>query len=152
MTKKIVDQPEEFAEIFKGLYGSEYQKVRISADIVDDSSLLYPELLLPFKQEIFWLSKEGKLIQLKWHLAKLFPRISLTEDEWSEAWELLMNWARDRKESRIVRVNAVQSLAELVGYYPELKQEYQWLMEDLYQENIPSLNARIRILRKKYSF
>ena len=136
-------------ELFKGLYQNDYRKVRFAAELIESAYFNDPSLLIPHKKQIFWLCKNADLIQLKWSLAKMLGKVPLDEDEFGNAWEILNNWARDRKESRIVRVNSVESISALIEYFPELQQEMVWLMEDLYQENIPSLNARIRIIKKR---
>jgi hypothetical protein len=109
-----------------------------------------PKLLEPHKREIISLCHESSLTHTKWYLARMLGRIELTENEIGEAWEILYLWASNRSASRILRVNSVQSLTFIVQTIPELKQELIWLMEDIYRENIPSLNARIRILKKKF--
>jgi hypothetical protein len=146
---KLPRNNDKIKELFEGLYKNDFRKVRFTAELLESAYFKDSSILIPYKKEIFWLCKHTHLIQLKWHLAKILGKVPLDEDEFGNAWEILNHWARDRKESRIVRVNAVESISALKDYYPELQQEMTWLMEDLYQENIPSLNARIRIIKKR---
>jgi hypothetical protein len=62
---------------------------------------------------------------------------------------LLEEWARDRNESKICRVNALQSLYDLSLIHRKTQEHFILLMDVLENEDIPSLNARIRILRTK---
>jgi hypothetical protein len=63
-------------------------------------------------------------------------------------WQTLSNWLTDVKESKIVRVNSMQGLYELIKKCDELRQEFELITSQIEKENIPSLNARLRILKK----
>jgi hypothetical protein len=58
-----------------------------------------------------------------------------------------MNWAKDKTNSRIVRVNSMQALFELSSQNKKFAKKFQQLIGDLQKENIPSINARIRKLK-----
>jgi hypothetical protein len=85
---------------------------------------------------------------LKWHLALLVPRLELTADERKEVWGIFSYWALNPNESKIARVNWLQGLFELSQLYPDLKDSFQHTLHALEHEQIPSLQARIRKLRK----
>jgi hypothetical protein len=53
--------------------------------------------------------------EFKWHLAQLVVLHELAHDELGEVWKILSHWAMDKKESKIVRVNSLQGLYELLG-------------------------------------
>jgi len=93
------------------------------------------------------LCSETINIELKWHLALLLSRLQLTEKELGQVWQLLTEWATDKKESKIVRVNSVQSLFDLYKTNKDLKQDFNLTIDELVKENIPSLNARIRKIK-----
>jgi hypothetical protein len=63
-------------------------------------------------------------------------------------WNLLSQWASDATESKIVRVNAIQSLFYLLPQIPARTPQFHALLTELEKEKIPSLLARIRKLRK----
>jgi hypothetical protein len=87
--------------------------------------------------------------ELKWHLSQLLPRILLDNAEFRDMSQLLEEWARDRNESKICRVNALQSLFDLSLLHRKTQDHVILLMDVLENEDIPSMNARIRILRSK---
>jgi len=58
-----------------------------------------------------------------------------------------MNWAKDKTNSRIVRVNSMQALFELSRQNKKFTKKFQQLIGELQKENIPSINARIRKLK-----
>ena len=55
----------------------------------------------------------------------------------------MKTWARDPSESKIVRVNALQALFDLIGQDQGLEKEFNILIKELEKEDIPSVNARI---------
>lgn len=86
--------------------------------------------------------------ELKWHLAFLIPRLHLGNKQFDYAWNTLSNWAKDITNSRIVRVNSIQGLFEMMKQKGELEKDFSLTLSELEKENIPSVNARIRKLRK----
>lgn len=151
---KIITQikgPQQFDALFRCLYHTDRIVVMRAADMIEKMTRVKPNLLLKHKREIFDLSKKAKDKELKWHLAQMFPRLEMNKNELGKVWERLTLWANDRQNSRIVRVNAVQSLFELCNQETELLHDLQLTMLKLEKENIPSLNARIRKISKQIS-
>jgi hypothetical protein len=85
--------------------------------------------------------------ELKWHLALIISRLPLNKEEVAKVWTRLWVWVTDKGESRIVRVNALQALTELLKQTGQFEQ-MQKLLDRLAKENIPSLSARIRKVEK----
>lgn len=52
----------------------------------------------------------------------------------------------NKKESKIVRVTALQSLFELAQQYPTQQQAFDQTIHQLKNENTPSITARIKKL------
>jgi hypothetical protein len=71
---------------------------------------------------------------------------SLDNKEFGNVWNTLSNWAKDIKNSRIVRVNSIQGLFEMVKRKDELEKDFSLILSEIEKENIPSVNARIRKL------
>jgi hypothetical protein len=68
------------------------------------------------------------------------------------AWlkNTLRRWATDKNESQIVRVNARQALYELSEKEPSFVKDLNPVFLELEREDIPSIKARIKIVRKKF--
>ncbi len=62
---------------------------------------------------------------------------------------MLSEWATTKNESRIVRVNSMQALFELSKRGKSLTQYFSMIITELETENIPSINARIKSIRKQ---
>lgn len=82
----------------------------------------------------------------------MIPRLNLSKSETEKAFDKLTQWARDNKGSRIVRVNSIQALFEFCCLFSQLKPSLELILKELENENIPSITARIKILRKGNPF
>jgi len=87
--------------------------------------------------------------ELKWHLALLLSRLDLNDEQSELACQILTAWVLDKGNSRIVRVNALQAIYELGEKQKTATDRRKLIFDELEKESIPSINARIRILRKQ---
>lgn len=138
----------DFDELFQHLFHKERLVVMRAADTIEKITLQNPQYLTKHKIEIIDLCKLAQDKELKWHLALLIPRLPLDPKEFGFAWDTLTKWAKDKRNSRIVRVNSIQGLFELMKLKCELEKEFKLTLSELEKENIPSINARIRKIRK----
>ena len=138
-----------FDALFLFLYDQDSRVVLRSADAIEKISLEQPGYLHKHKEAILEWCKKVKEIGLQWHLALLLPRLKLKNKEFKYAWTILTAWAMDQSNSRIVRVNSIQGLFELTKLKNEMEGDFKHILEVIESEHIPSLLARIRILKTK---
>jgi len=144
---EMVNSQEDFDELFIGLYNSDRKIVMRTADAIEKITIQHSDYLNKHKTELLTLTSIAKDIELKWHLALLVTRLDLTEKEFGHTWDTLTKWATDRNESKIVRVNSIQGLFNLLQIIPELSQDFNLMISEIEKENIASLNARIRKIK-----
>ena len=144
----LIDNQQNFDELFQQLFHIDRKVVMRAADAIEKITVNNPGYLKPHKNVILKLCDTAKNIELKWHLALLASRLSLTKRELGRVWQILTSWATDRNESRIVRVNSIQGLFNLLTQHKELEQDFNLTLTEIKRENIPSINARIRKLKK----
>jgi hypothetical protein len=119
-----------------------------TADALEKITKDKPEYLRNHQSAILKRCHTAMNIELKWHLALLATRLPLTKEELKTVWQILTGWATNRKKSKIVRVNALQGLFNLMAQHQELKADFCQTASRLKNENVPSLNASIRKLKK----
>lgn len=151
MVASVISSQDEFDELFKFLFHKDRLVVMRAADALEKLSVKYPGYLAGHKKQLLQLLTGTGAIELQWHLAQLIARVRLTEKETAIVWAKLSEWAMDRNQSRIVRVNSLQSLFDLSNLYPGFQNKFTAIMNKLKEEQIPSLSARIRKLRKLQS-
>ena len=139
---------QDFDYLFTFLYNSRNEIVMRVADALEKLSRNNLSLLKGHEEDILNLCHHCTQKTLKWHLAQMLPRLELDDRRDAEARRILKDWACDRSNSRIVRVNSLQSLYELEKDRPFIHDELLGMMNQLENEGIPSLNARIRKLSK----
>lgn len=139
----------EFDALFLFLYDQDNRVVLRSADAIEKISVNQPGYLDQHKEAILEWCKKVNEIGLQWHLALILPRLKLTDKEFKYAWAILTTWAMDQSNSRIVRVNSIQGLYEMSKIKNEMEEDFKNILLAIESEHIPSLRARIRILKTK---
>ncbi|HWY99394.1 MAG TPA: hypothetical protein VNY36_09925, partial [Bacteroidia bacterium] len=76
-----VKNAKDFDNLFKGLSDKDRLVVMRSADAIEKITLSQPQYLQKHKNNLLTLLDSAGHIELKWHLAQLIIRLSLTEDE-----------------------------------------------------------------------
>lgn len=140
----------EFNKLFACLLHPDRKIVMRTADAIEKITRTFPLFLEPHKTAIFSLCTSADHIELKWHLAQLLPRIPVSEKEFMWVWNCLAGWAINTKESRIVRANSFEGLFILLKTRIEMKPDFERMLTKIIDENIPSLNARIKKLKLHY--
>jgi hypothetical protein len=145
----LIDSQEMFDDLFKYLFHPDRTVVMRTGDVIEKVTLKSPGYLKSHTKELLDISRKTTYIELKWHLGQILTRLSLSDEEFVAVWDLLTSWALDKQESRIVRVNALQGLFDLLPQHRELIQDFNLTIAEMETEPIPSLKARIRILKAK---
>jgi hypothetical protein len=145
----LVKEQKDFDKLTKAMRSDDRVIAMRAADAAEKISRIHPEFLQKNKSILLHLLSSEENVEIKWHLALMIPKLSLTKKEALSVWNKFMQWAMDIKESKIVRVNSMDGLAELLKYFPAMKREYLLILDELDKENIPSITARIKKIRKK---
>ncbi len=143
----LVKTQTDFEELFQYLFSNDRLIVMRTADAIEKITLQKPEYLTGHNQNIINLIGTAIDKELKWHLALIVSRLDLTTEELGIVWNKLTNWAVDKKESKIVRVNSIDSLLDLSNKNKELKKDFDLTIQEIETENIPSIKARMRKLK-----
>lgn len=136
----------DFDNLFQYLFHENRIVAMRAADVIEKVTLANGKYLNKHKTKIIELCRSNPNKEVRWHLALLVSRLSLSKNEFAEIWELLSSWALDKKESRIVRVNSIQALFNLLQKNKQVLEDFDLITTTLGKENIPSINARLRKL------
>lgn len=148
---QYVKNQEDFDELFIELTNPDRKVVMRTADAIEKITINHPGYLKKHKNQLLQLLKNARNIELKWHMALLISRVSLTEKELGLVWRTLTSWALNQQESKIVRVNSIQGLYYLLQLQPALKHDFNLTLSNIEKEGIPSITARIKKIRKAFS-
>ena len=136
----------DFDNLFQYLFHEDRIVAMRAADVIEKVTLANGRYLNKHKIKFIELCKNNPNKEVRWHLALLVPRLILSNNELAEIWELLSLWALDKKESRIVRVNSIQGLFNILQKNKQFLEDFNLITANLGKENIPSINARLRKL------
>jgi hypothetical protein len=140
----VLARPALFRALIKGLWDQDAVVRMRAADAAEKVSRQKPELLQPFKAELLGLLAETTEQEVRWHMAQMIPRLSLTTAERAHAASTLRAYLDDR--SSIVKTFAMQGLADLALADKELLPSAMELLERLTQTGTPAMRARGRKL------
>jgi hypothetical protein len=144
-----IQNQNDFDILFKCLHSDDRLVVMRAADAIEKITVKHGDYLSGHKEEILAFCERVDNIEFKWHLALLLSRLSFADNEYTYVWEILSSWLLDPKESKIVRVNSMQALFELSKQDVTVKEKLDSILSEVEKENIPSLLARIRKIRRK---
>lgn len=144
---ELVKTQNEFDELFVGLTSADRKVVMRTADAMEKITVAKSDYLQKHKKQLIQFCETATNIELKWHLALLISRVSLTSKELGHIWQILTNWATDKRESKIVRVNSIQGLFNFLKQQPELIQDFNLTLAIIEKERIPSIDARIKKIK-----
>lgn len=83
--------------------------------------------------------------EVQWHLAQMLGRMEWNGPQLRRAAGILLRML-DESDSQIVRVNALQALAELARNHPNLRAGVRPLIQECQRTGGPALRARARRL------
>ncbi|MBV9155779.1 MAG: hypothetical protein JO097_05935 [Acidobacteriaceae bacterium] len=145
--QNIEKTPALFADLFAGLFDADPVVRMRAADAIEKSTRNSPELLRQWKRALLERVSVLQEKEVRWHIAQLIPRLSLTPDEQAAAVEILIRYLDD--ESSIVKTFSMQALADLALRDDRLRSQVGPLIERLTQTGTPAMRSRGRKLLKQ---
>jgi hypothetical protein len=143
----VLSEPQRFAELIQCLWDEDPIVRMRAADAAEKITVTRPKLLNPHKQELLGLLAEAEQIELRWHLALMVPRLSLTSPERQRAAASLQRYLEDR--SSVVKTFALQGLADLARRDTSLRELAKQTVEESLRTGTAAMKARARKLLKE---
>jgi len=144
---EVLSRPALFGRLFEALQADDPVVRLRAADAVEKITAQHPEYLQPYRREILHrLTRTGQM-EVRWHVAQLIPRLSLTRSERALAVVILIGYLSDR--SSIVKTFAMQALADLARKDADLRAQVLPIIEALTETGTAAMRARGRMLMKQ---
>jgi hypothetical protein len=140
----VSGNPRLFPELIAGLWSPDRLVRMRSADAAEKVTRHHPELLAQHKKELLGLMSEAQEPELRWHLAAMIPRLQLDTRERKLAVSGLNRYLEDR--SSIVKTFALQGLADLARYDPNIQPGVIEILRTSMKIGTPAMKARSRKL------
>jgi hypothetical protein len=147
VAKLVLSDPKRFPELFKCLWHEDPAVRMRAADAAEKITVTRPELLSPHKQELLGLLDEAEQIELRWHLALMVARLSLSGPERARAAATLQRYLQDC--SSIVKAFALQGLVDLARQDARLRETVKQILEESLRTGTAAMKARALKLVKE---
>lgn len=149
--KEVVENILQDNALFEAVFNAisnEDAGVRMRAsDAIEKVSRVCPQNLQPFKHELIHVISKIEQQEVRWHVAQMLPRLALEGNEIAQVVDLLTSWA-DNSKSNIVKVNSLQSLADLAETYVEYNPFVKTKIEELMVIGSAAIRSRGKKLLK----
>ena len=140
----IAAWPERISELVLLFFDPDASIRMRSADAAEKISLIQPDWLQPYVSLLLGLMEETAQRDVRWHLAQILPRLSLSPAQVEQTARLLTLYLDDH--SSIVKAFALQGLADLSLLQSSLRPGVVELMQTAARTGTPAMRARSRIL------
>jgi hypothetical protein len=114
------------------------------ADAVEKITRERPEYLTPYCKRLIQLAAAAEQAEVRWHLAQLFSRLTLTAAQRRRVAAILNGYLADA--SRLVKTFAMQGLAEIAAQDAQLRPPIVAQLKKLTRTGSPAMRARGRKL------
>ena len=140
-------QPKRLRELTRCLWHSDPRVAMRAADALEKISIGAPAILQPYKSELLGLLAEADQAEVRWHLAVMIPRLTLSRAECRRAAGILEGYLES--ESSIVKTFAMQGLFDLTRHHSELRPMVLESIRLLSKSGTAAMRARGRKLLKE---
>ncbi len=148
---EVVDEVEKnpslFPELFNGLYENDSIIKMRTADVIEKVTRKKPVLLSGFNSKIISIMESSVQQEVCWHMAQIVSRLEYTDKEENEIIKALKNYLRHK--SKIVRVSAMQALADLAEKNNLLITEIREIIKEQTTDGSPAVKSRgVKLLKQ----
>ncbi|MCG2689887.1 hypothetical protein L6252_01225 [Candidatus Parcubacteria bacterium] len=151
IVKSTLVNPDFFPDIFTGLLHNDPLIRMRAADAIEKITKIHPEWLQPYKRTLLKKILPLEQQEVRWHVAQMIPRLKMTKRERNGTAQTLFTWLNNKKESKIVRVMALQALSDFARLDNQLKNKVIKTLHKLLNTGAPSLKSRGKKLLKEFS-
>jgi hypothetical protein len=142
----VLQEPELISVLFQGIEISDPVLRMRCADVIEKVTRSCPELLVPFKMHILNALSKHPQQEVRWHVAPMLARLSLTDLEENVAISVLLGYTNDR--SSILKTMSMQALSDISLRSRHLLPEIEQHIEELTAVGTPAMKARGKKLLK----
>jgi HEAT repeat protein len=149
VVEDVFRDPALFDTLFEGMLSDDPIIRMRAADAVEKITAEHPEYLAPHKAVLIDRVAVIDQQEVRWHVAQMVPRLALSEDERHRVVEILFGYLEDR--SRIVQVNAMQALVDLMEDDADLHSSVLEAVSARVETGSPAVRSRARKLLERLS-
>ncbi len=143
----VEHDPSFFDVLFHGLLSDDPLIRMRAADAIEKITRKHRDWLQPYKEQLLTQVARSEQQEVRWHVAQLFPRLAVDQQERAAMITVLLDYLTDK--SQIVKVCALQALADLSAYDPALRRQTITILELVMNMGSPAAQSRGRKLLRQ---
>jgi hypothetical protein len=147
VVSEVLSKPSLFDLLFDGLLNEDPIIRMRSADAIEKITVDHNEYLWPYKKILIGRVAKNTQKELRWHVAQMIPRLTLTKGERARVVKILMDYLTD--QSHIVKTFAMQALADIATQDDCLRTRIIPVLVRLTSTGSPAMKSRGRKLLAK---
>lgn len=136
----VEDQPELFSEVVQAMTQNDPGIRMRASDAVEKITRTKPDFLQPHKAVVIEAVLESDQQEVRWHLAQIVPRLTLSPKEHTVVIKELFSYLKD--PSKIVQTNTLQALVDLAWDDDDLFNKVRVEVERMVDEGSPAVSNR----------
>jgi HEAT repeat protein len=140
----VLQDPSLFGVLIEATLGDDPVVRLRAADAAEKITRHRPGLLMAHKRRLLREVAAVQQKEVRWHVAQMLPRLTLTPRERAAATRLLVDYLDD--DSRIVQTCALQGLVDLARVDERLQLRIRPMVERLATTGSPAVRSRARKL------
>ena len=140
-------QPALFGQLVAGMQHDDALVRMRSADAAEKLTRDHHDWLQPHKPILLNTLSACEQQEVRWHVAQMLPRLTLTKPERRRAMRVLNGYLQD--QSRIVQVSALQAMSDLCQQDVAFKPQVVDIIQTQLAIGSPAVKARCRKLLKQ---
>lgn len=141
---RVLEAPDLIDVLFDGMDSNDPLLAMRCADVAEKVTALRPDLLQARKAALLGLLAQIEQKEVRWHVAPMLARLSLSQAERKRAVATLLAWTN--APSSIVKTLAMQALADLALHDEKLHPLVLRHIQELVVIGTPAMKARGRKL------
>lgn len=142
----VFNDPELFDSVVNSIFSDNPATRMRASDAVEKISIDHPEWLKPYKKLFLTKIAEIKQKEVKWHVAQILPRFTLTPKEREKVYNIMLVYLDD--SSQIVKTFAMQALTDIALQDTNYIDRVRSIVLNLMKNGAPSQQSRGRKLLK----
>ncbi|NJO03836.1 MAG: hypothetical protein HC880_21135 [Bacteroidia bacterium] len=149
VAREIKTDQMKFDQVFEATFSSDATVRLRASDVIEKVTQKQPQLIQKHKSTLIDNLTYFHHQDTKAHIALILGYLETNHQEFQIIFNTLSVWACDKTESKIVRINALQALSELVERNDKKPSELRVLLSKVAEAEPTPLRARARKLLKK---
>jgi hypothetical protein len=144
--KLVLANPKLFDNVVNSILSDNPGTRMRASDAVEKISIEHADWLKPYKK--LFLSRIAEIDQkeVKWHVAQILPRFTLTQSEREKVFNLMKKYLDDK--SQIVKTFAMQALTDIAMQDTTYVDSVRTIVKNLMDNGAPSQKSRGKKLLK----